>query len=184
MFLPDRFIKGECPRCGAADQYGDNCEKCGAAYTPTELKNPYSAISGVKPELKTSEHYFFKLSDKRCESFLRKYISAENGVLQTEAAHKMQEWLNSLSDWDITRDAPYFGFQIPNSKDKFFYVWLDAPIGYFGSFKNFCDKNKNKIPNLNFDDWIKADSTTEMYHFIGKDILYFHHTLNNEPLCL
>ena len=174
MFLPDRFIKGECPRCGAADQYGDNCEKCGAAYTPTELKNPYSAISGVKPELKTSEHYFFKLSDKRCESFLRKYISAENGVLQTEAAHKMQEWLNSLSDWDITRDAPYFGFQIPNSKDKFFYVWLDAPIGYFGSFKNFCDKNKNKIPNLNFDDWIKADSTTEMYHFIGKDILYFH----------
>ncbi|MBN8464536.1 MAG: class I tRNA ligase family protein, partial [Dechloromonas sp.] len=141
LFLPDRFIKGECPKCGAADQYGDNCEVCGAAYAPTDLKNPYSAISGAKPELRASEHYFFKLSDPRCEAFLRRYTSRDNGVLQAEAANKMQEWLgapgeNKLTDWDISRDAPYFGFEIPDAPGKYFYVWLDAPIGYMGSFRN------------------------------------------------
>ena len=174
LFLPDRFIKGECPKCGAKDQYGDNCESCGAAYAPTDLKEPYSAISGAKPELRTSEHYFFKLSDPRCESFLRQYTSRENGVLQNEAANKMQEWLgapgeNKLTDWDISRDAPYFGFEIPDAPGKYFYVWLDAPIGYMGSFKNLCGKN-----GLDFDEYFKPDSKTELYHFIGKDILYFH----------
>ena len=174
LFLPDRFIKGECPKCGAKDQYGDNCESCGAAYAPTDLKEPYSAISGAKPELRTSEHYFFKLSDPRCESFLRQYTSRENGVLQNEAANKMQEWLgapgeNKLTDWDISRDAPYFGFEIPDAPGKYFYVWLDAPIGYMGSFKNLCSKN-----GLDFNEYFKPDSTTELYHFIGKDILYFH----------
>ena len=174
LFLPDRFIKGECPKCGAKDQYGDNCESCGAAYAPTDLKEPYSAISGAKPELRTSEHYFFKLSDPRCESFLRQYTSRENGVLQNEAANKMQEWLgapgeNKLTDWDISRDAPYFGFEIPDAPGKYFYVWLDAPIGYMGSFKNLCSKN-----GLDFNEYFKADSSTELYHFIGKDILYFH----------
>ncbi|MGE5491254.1 MAG: methionine--tRNA ligase [Actinomycetota bacterium] len=174
MFLPDRFIKGECPKCGAKDQYGDNCEVCGAAYAPTELKNPYSAVSGAKPELRNSEHYFFKLSDPRCESFLRKYTSRDNGVLQPEAANKMQEWLgaegeNKLTDWDISRDAPYFGFEIPDAPGKYFYVWLDAPIGYMGSFKNLCGKK-----GLDFDEFFKPDSTAELYYFIGKDILYFH----------
>ncbi|PKO93265.1 MAG: methionine--tRNA ligase [Betaproteobacteria bacterium HGW-Betaproteobacteria-10] len=174
LFLPDRFIKGECPKCGAKDQYGDNCESCGAAYAPTDLKDPYSAISGAKPELRTSEHYFFKLSDPRCEAFLRQYTSRSNGVLQNEAANKMQEWLgapgeNKLTDWDISRDAPYFGFEIPDAPGKYFYVWLDAPIGYMGSFKNLCNKN-----GLDFNEYFKADSTTELYHFIGKDILYFH----------
>ncbi|MDD2743242.1 MAG: methionine--tRNA ligase [Rhodocyclaceae bacterium] len=174
LFLPDRFIKGECPKCHAKDQYGDNCEVCGAAYAPTDLIEPFSAISGAKPELRTSEHYFFKLSDPRCESFLRQYTSRSNGVLQSEAANKMQEWLglpgeNKLTDWDISRDAPYFGFEIPDAPGKYFYVWLDAPIGYMGSFKNLCSKN-----GLDFDEWFKADSTTEMVHFIGKDILYFH----------
>ena len=174
LFLPDRFIKGECPKCGAKDQYGDNCESCGAAYAPTDLKDPYSAISGAKPELRSSEHYFFKLSDPRCESFLRQYTSRENGVLQNEAANKMQEWLgapgeNKLTDWDISRDAPYFGFEIPDAPGKYFYVWLDAPIGYMGSFKNLCSKN-----GLDFNEYFKPDSTTELYHFIGKDILYFH----------
>lgn len=174
MFLPDRFIKGECPKCGAKDQYGDNCEACGAAYAPTDLKNPTSAISGAKPELRESEHYFFKLSDPRCETFLRRYTARENGVLQSEAANKMQEWLGEegehrLSDWDISRDAPYFGFEIPDAPGKFFYVWLDAPIGYMGSFKNFCAR-----VGLDFDDYFKPDSETELYHFIGKDILYFH----------
>ncbi|MCL2020677.1 MAG: methionine--tRNA ligase [Betaproteobacteria bacterium] len=174
MFLPDRFIKGECPKCGAKDQYGDNCEACGAAYAPTELKNPYSAVSGVKPELRQSEHYFFKLSDPRCESFLRRYTAPENGVLQSEAANKMREWLGQegehlLSDWDISRDAPYFGFEIPNAPGKFFYVWLDAPIGYMGSFKNLCER-----VGLDFDEYFKPDSSAELYHFIGKDILYFH----------
>ena len=174
LFLPDRFIKGECPKCGAKDQYGDNCESCGAAYAPTDLKEPYSAISGAKPELRTSEHYFFKLSDPRCESFLRQYTSRENGVLQSEAANKMQEWLgapgeNKLTDWDISRDAPYFGFEIPDAPGKYFYVWLDAPIGYMGSFRNLCGKN-----GLDFDEYFKPDSKTELYHFIGKDILYFH----------
>ena len=174
MFLPDRFIKGECPKCHAKDQYGDNCEVCGAAYAPTDLIEPYSAVSGAKPELRSSEHYFFKLSDPRCEAFLRQYTSRDNGVLQSEAANKMQEWLgapgeNKLTDWDISRDAPYFGFEIPDAPGKYFYVWLDAPIGYMGSFKNLCSKN-----GLDFNEYFKPDSTTELYHFIGKDILYFH----------
>jgi methionyl-tRNA synthetase len=174
MFLPDRFIKGECPKCGAKDQYGDNCESCGAAYAPTDLINPFSAVSGAKPELRNSEHYFFKLSDPRCEAFLRQYTGRANGVLQNEAANKMQEWLgapgdNKLTDWDISRDAPYFGFEIPDAPGKYFYVWLDAPIGYMGSFKNLCSKN-----GLDFNEWFKPDSSTELYHFIGKDILYFH----------
>jgi len=174
LFLPDRFIKGECPKCNAKDQYGDNCEVCGAAYAPTDLINPYSAVSGAKPELRTSEHYFFRLSDPRCEAFLRQYTSRDNGVLQPEAANKMQEWLgapgeNKLTDWDISRDAPYFGFEIPDAPGKYFYVWLDAPIGYMGSFKNLCSRN-----GLDFNDWFRPDSTTELYHFIGKDILYFH----------
>ena len=174
LFLPDRFIKGECPKCHAKDQYGDNCEACGAAYAPTDLIEPFSAISGAKPELRNSEHYFFKLSDPRCEAFLRQYTSRDNGVLQNEAANKMQEWLgapgeNKLTDWDISRDAPYFGFEIPDAPGKYFYVWLDAPIGYMGSFKNLCSKN-----GLDFDEYFKPDSTTELYHFIGKDILYFH----------
>jgi methionyl-tRNA synthetase len=173
MFLPDRFIKGACPRCGAADQYGDNCEVCGAAYAPTELKNPYSAISGAKPELRASEHFFFKLSDPRCEAFLRRFTRAA-GVLQPEAANKMQEWLGAegehlLSDWDISRDAPYFGFEISGAPGKFFYVWLDAPIGYMGSFKHLCDQR-----GIDFDAFWKPDSEAELYHFIGKDILYFH----------
>jgi len=172
LFLPDRFIKGECPKCHAKDQYGDNCEVCGAAYAPTDLIEPYSAVSGAKPELRNSEHYFFKLSDPRCEAFLREYTSS--GVLQNEAANKMQEWLgeageNKLTDWDISRDAPYFGFEIPDAPGKYFYVWLDAPIGYMGSFKNLCARN-----GLDFNEWFKPDSTTELYHFIGKDILYFH----------
>ncbi|HXE37151.1 MAG TPA: methionine--tRNA ligase [Azonexus sp.] len=174
LFLPDRFIKGECPKCHAKEQYGDNCEVCGAAYAPTDLIEPYSAVSGAKPELRTSEHYFFKLSDPRCEAFLRQYTSRDNGVLQPEAANKMQEWLgapgeNKLTDWDISRDAPYFGFEIPDAPGKYFYVWLDAPIGYMGSFKNLCGRN-----GLDFNEYFKPDSTTELYHFIGKDILYFH----------
>ena len=172
MFLPDRFIKGECPKCGAKDQYGDSCEACGAAYAPTELKNPFSAVSGAKPELKSSDHYFFKLSDPRCQTFLREWT--RQGSLQTEAANKLHEWLgdegeNKLTDWDISRDAPYFGFEIPDAPGKYFYVWLDAPIGYMGSFKNFCTKH-----GLDFDEYWKPDATTELYHFIGKDILYFH----------
>ncbi len=173
MFLPDRFIKGECPKCGAKDQYGDNCEVCGAAYTPNDLKDPYSAISGAKPELRNSDHYFFKLSSDSCQSFLRRW-TREQGRLQSEASNKMQEWLgaegeNKLTDWDISRDAPYFGFEIPDAPGKYFYVWLDAPIGYMGSFKNLCGKQ-----GINFDEYFKHDSKTELYHFIGKDILYFH----------
>ena len=173
MFLPDRFIKGECPKCGAPDQYGDNCEACGAAYTPNELKNPYSAVSGAKPELRQSEHYFFKLSDPRCQDFLRRW-TREPGRLQPEAANKMQEWLgaegeNRLTDWDISRDAPYFGFEIPDAPGKYFYVWLDAPIGYMGAFQNLCART-----GLDFDAYFRPDSEAELYHFIGKDILYFH----------
>src|SRR5882724_6135313 len=177
MFLPDRFIKGECPKCGAKDQYGDNCEVCGAAYAPTDLKNPYSAVSGAKPELRNSDHYFFKLSDARCQQFLRGWTTGkltEKPPLQQEAANKMQEWLgtegeNKLTDWDISRDAPYFGFEIPDAPGKYFYVWLDAPVGYMGSFKKLCDDK-----DINFDDYWKQDSDAELYHFIGKDILYFH----------
>ncbi|MFN3883173.1 MAG: methionine--tRNA ligase [Rhodocyclaceae bacterium] len=172
MFLPDRFIKGECPKCGAKDQYGDSCEACGAAYAPTDLINPYSAVSGAKPELKSSDHYFFKLSDPRCQQFLREWT--RKGSLQPEAANKLTEWLgeegeNRLTDWDISRDAPYFGFEIPDALGKYFYVWLDAPIGYMGSFKNLCAKK-----GIDFDAYWKPDSKAELYHFIGKDILYFH----------
>jgi methionyl-tRNA synthetase len=183
MFLPDRFIKGECPKCGAADQYGDNCEACGAAYAPTELKNPYSAVSGAKPVLKTSEHYFFRLSDPRAVEFLRDWTrgTTPDGSrrLQLEAANKMKEWLgdageNKLSDWDISRDAPYFGFEIPDAPGKYFYVWLDAPIGYFASFKNLAARNPD-IDVASFTEAGPAAATgTELIHFIGKDILYFH----------
>jgi len=182
MFLPDRFIKGECPKCGAKDQYGDSCEVCGAAYAPTELKNPYSAVSGAKPELRASEHFFFRLSDPRCQSFLRAY-TREAGRLQPEAANKMQEWLgaegeNKLTDWDISRDAPYFGFEIPGAPGKYFYVWLDAPIGYFGSFRNLVERRAGEGRAIDLASFIEADAAraagTEMYHFIGKDILYFH----------
>jgi methionyl-tRNA synthetase len=170
MFLPDRFIKGECPKCKAKDQYGDSCEVCGATYSPTDLINPYSAVSGATPERRETEHYFFKLSE--CADFLRDWT--RSGTLQLEAANKMTEWVgevgeNKLSDWDISRDAPYFGFEIPDAPGKYFYVWLDAPIGYMASFKNLCDKN-----GLDFDEYWAKDSTTELYHFIGKDILYFH----------
>lgn len=170
MFLPDRFIKGECPKCHAKDQYGDSCEVCGATYNPTELINPFSAVSGAAPVRKETEHYFFKLSE--CSDFLRGWT--RSGTLQQEAANKMNEWIgeageNKLSDWDISRDAPYFGFEIPDAPGKYFYVWLDAPIGYMASFKNLCAKN-----GLDFDEYWKAGSTTELYHFIGKDILYFH----------
>jgi methionyl-tRNA synthetase len=220
MFLPDRFIKGECPKCHAKDQYGDNCEVCGAAYAPTDLINPYSAVSGAKPELRNSDHYFFKLSDVSCQQFLREWT--RSGSLQPEAANKMQEWLgtegeNKLSDWDISRDAPYFGFEIPDAPGKYFYVWLDAPVGYMGSFRQLCEKHaltptlspreREQLPpspsgitndlagvvgqpsrmasssirvaggegtSLNFDDYWKQGSDAELYHFIGKDILYFH----------
>ena len=182
MFLPDRFIKGECPKCGAKDQYGDSCEVCGATYAPTELKNAYSAVSGAAPVRRASEHYFFRLSAERCEAFLRTFTQG-SGVLQPEAANKMKEWLgepgdNKLSDWDISRDAPYFGFRIPGTDDKFFYVWLDAPVGYFGSFRNYVQKQKARgrdIDEAAFLDAAKARAEgTEMIHFIGKDILYFH----------
>ncbi|HEY3699033.1 MAG TPA: methionine--tRNA ligase [Spongiibacteraceae bacterium] len=178
MFLPDRFIKGECPKCGAKDQYGDSCEVCGSTYTPTDLKNPYSAVSGAAPIRKASEHYFFKLSDQRCEKFLKAF-TREPGKLQVEAANKLDEWFTAgLSDWDISRDAPYFGFKIPGTDNKFFYVWLDAPVGYFGSFRNYVQKQKvlgNDIDEAAFLDAEKAKiAGTEMVHFIGKDILYFH----------
>jgi methionyl-tRNA synthetase len=166
MFLPDRFIKGECPKCHAGDQYGDSCEACGATYSPTDLIKPFSAISGAAPERRATEHYFFKLSE--CAEFLQQWTRA--GHLQEEAANKMNEWFASgLSDWDISRDAPYFGFEIPGAPGKYFYVWLDAPIGYMASFKNLCASK-----GLSFDDYWKPDSTAELYHFIGKDILYFH----------
>ncbi|MXS84354.1 methionine--tRNA ligase [Nitrosomonas sp. HPC101] len=173
LFLPDRFVKGECPKCGATDQYGDSCESCGAAYAPTDLKNPYSAVSGATPVRKASEHFFFKLSDARCVDFLRQW-TREGNHLQAEAANKMDEWLgeadeNKLSDWDISRDAPYFGFEIPGETGKYFYVWLDAPVGYMGSFKKLCAEK-----GIDFDTYWNKDSTTELYHFIGKDILYFH----------
>lgn len=168
MFLPDRFIKGECPRCGAADQYGDNCEVCGATYSPTDLKNAVSAISGTTPVEKETEHYFFKLG--HFESFLRDFL--QSGAVQKEIANKQMEWFESdqgLSDWDVSRDAPYWGFKIPDTEDKYFYVWLDAPIGYLASFKNLCERT-----GLDFDSFWRADSQQEVYHFIGKDIAYFH----------
>ncbi len=179
MFLPDRYVKGECPKCGAKDQYGDSCEVCGAAYAPTELKNPYSAVSGATPVRKASDHYFFKLSDPRCQAFLREYTQKE-GRLQPEAANKMAEWFAAgMNDWDISRDAPYFGFEIPDgngqSTGKFFYVWLDAPIGYFGSFKNFVDRQAKAGRAIDLAAYTGREAAgTELYHFIGKDILYFH----------
>ena len=166
MFLPDRFIRGKCPKCGAADQYGDNCEVCGAAYSPTELVNPVSAVSGATPVEKESEHYFFKLAD--FEKMLRDWTRA--GHLQKEVANKLDEWFETgLQEWDISRDEPYFGFEIPDVPGKYFYVWLDAPIGYLASMKYLCDQE-----NLDFDNFIKQDSDIEMHHFIGKDIVYFH----------
>tara|TARA_B110000114_G_scaffold91942_1_gene97025 strand:+ start:1363 stop:3423 length:2061 start_codon:yes stop_codon:yes gene_type:complete len=166
MFLPDRFIKGECPSCGTADQYGDNCESCGATYSPTDLKNAVSVVTGETPIEKDSEQYFFKLSD--FEDMLKTWTRA--GHIQKEIANKMDEWLeDGLRDWDISRNAPYWGFEIPDAPGKYFYVWLDAPIGYMASFKNWCDKN-----NASFDDYWKLDSHTELHHFIGKDIARFH----------
>ena len=178
MFLPDRFIKGECPKCGAKDQYGDNCENCGAVYAPTELKNPYSALSGVTPQLRHSEHYFFKLSDPRCVAFLEQWTQG-SGHLQTEVYNKIKEWLlptenadgvvgHGMADWDISRDAPYFGIEIPDAPGKYFYVWLDAPIGYLASLKNLFGKI-----GLDYEAFM-ADPATEQYHFIGKDIVTFH----------
>ena len=176
MFLPDRFVKGECPSCHAQDQYGDNCEVCGATYSPTELIKPFSAISGATPVLKESEHYFFRLGE--CEDYLKQWTAGSTTLadgrvqahLQPEALNKMNEWIEGgLQDWDISRDAPYFGFEIPDAPGKYFYVWLDAPIGYMASFKNLAARL-----NLDFNEYFKADSQTEMYHFIGKDILYFH----------
>jgi len=167
MFLPDRFIKGECPKCGAPDQYGDNCETCGASYSPNELKNPRSAVSGATPEQRESEHYFFRLGD--FEHMLKEWT--QGGGLQKEVANKLGEWFEAgLQEWDISRDAPYFGFEIPDHPGKFFYVWLDAPIGYMASFQNFCDRTEG----LEFDDFWSPTSEAEVYHFIGKDIIYFH----------
>lgn len=168
LFLADRFIKGECPKCGAPDQYGDSCEKCGSTYNATELKNPYSTLSGAAPVERESEHYFFKLPD--FEAFLKAWTRTP-GRLQSSIANKLDEWFAAgLADWDISRDAPYFGFEIPDAPGKYFYVWVDAPIGYMASFKNLCEKRDD----LNFDDYWQANSHTELYHFIGKDIVYFH----------
>ena len=177
MFLPDRFIKGQCPKCGAKDQYGDNCEVCGAVYAPTDLINPYSALSGATPLLKSSEHFFFKLSDPRCVDFLERWT--QDGKLQPEVANKVKEWFSvrsnadgstseGLGDWDISRDAPYFGIEIPDAPGKYFYVWLDAPVGYLASLKNLLEKRGES-----FDDYM-ASPGLEQYHFIGKDIVTFH----------
>ncbi|MCC6134517.1 MAG: methionine--tRNA ligase [Candidatus Contendobacter sp.] len=166
MFLPDRFIKGDCPRCNAADQYGDSCENCGATYSPTDLKNPRSVISGATPVLKESLHLFFKLAD--FEAMLKEWIVS--GPVQLQMANKLNEWFEAgLQEWDISRDAPYWGFEIPDAPGKYFYVWLDAPIGYMASFQNYCDRT-----GLKFDDFWSSDSQAEVYHFIGKDIAYFH----------
>jgi methionyl-tRNA synthetase len=167
MFLPDRYIKGECPKCGTRDQYGDSCENCGAVYAPTDLKNPYSALTGAKPVLKKSDHFFFKLSDPRAVEFLRGWT--QDGRLQPEVANKVREWLDGgLNDWDITRDAPYFGIEIPGARGKYFYVWLDAPIGYLASLKNYLEKKGQDFAKY------LADPKVEQIHFIGKDIIYFH----------
>ena len=171
MFLADRYIKGECPNCGTPDQYGDACENCSSVYSATELRNPYSTLSGAKPELRSSEHYFFRLSDPRCVQFLKEWIG-HPGRLQSQVANKASEWLEgekSLADWDISRDAPYFGIGIPGDPGKYFYVWLDAPIGYFASLKNYCDRT-----GVDFDAFVRPGGDTQMVHFIGKDIIYFH----------
>ncbi|MEH6642328.1 methionine--tRNA ligase [Vreelandella glaciei] len=166
LFLADRFIKGTCPKCGSEDQYGDNCEKCGATYTPADLINPVSAISGATPEVRTSTHYFFKLPD--FADFLQRWI--DDGHVQPQIRNKLMEWFESgFNEWDISRDAPYFGFEIPDAPGKYFYVWLDAPIGYLASFKNLCDRE-----GIDFDSYWKKGSDAEVYHFIGKDIVYFH----------
>jgi methionyl-tRNA synthetase len=174
MFLPDRFIKGECPKCGAKDQYGDSCEVCGAVYTPTELKNPFSVLTGATPVMKSSEHYFFKLSDERCVNFLQEWTQTP-GRLQSEVLNKIKEWFTKdeegnggLGDWDISRDAPYFGIEIPDAPGKYFYVWLDAPIGYLASLKGYLTKQGKDF------DAFMADESMEQIHFIGKDITYFH----------
>ena len=188
MFLPDRFIKGECPKCHALDQYGDNCEVCGAVYAPTDLINPFSALSGAKPEMKSSEHFFFKLSDPRCVAFLEKWT--QDGKLQPEVANKVKEWFSvrtnpdgttseGLGDWDISRDAPYFGIEIPDTAingapAKYFYVWLDAPVGYLASLKNLLDKRRSLDPKCPDYDAYMANPELEQYHFIGKDIVTFH----------
>jgi methionyl-tRNA synthetase len=179
MFLPDRYIKGECPKCGAKDQYGDSCEVCGAVYSPTELKNPYSVLSGAKPELRSSEHFFFKLSDPKVVEFLKSWT--QDGKLQTEVAKKAAEWFEAgMNDWDISRDAPYFGIKIPGTDNKYFYVWLDAPVGYLASLKNHFDKGgaKNHAhpesrTTQTYDEFVN-DPAVEQIHFIGKDIVYFH----------
>jgi methionyl-tRNA synthetase len=174
MFLADRYIKGECPNCGAKDQYGDACENCSTVYAATELKNPYSTLSGAKPVLKSSEHYFFRLSDAKCRSFIREWLET-SGRLQPQVVNKAKEWLDgkgdkALSDWDISRDPPYFGIRVPDiGEEKYLYVWLDAPIGYFASLKNYCTKK-----GLDFDAFVRPDAPAEMVHFIGKDIIYFH----------
>jgi methionyl-tRNA synthetase len=181
MFLPDRYIKGECPKCGTKDQNGDSCENCGSTYAPTDLKNPYSVLTGAKPELRRSEHVFCKLSDARVVAFLRDWTSKT--PLQPEVKNKIAEWLgdekgSKLADWDISRDAPYFGFEIPDEPRKYFYVWLDAPIGYLASLKNYFDSGKARKngDKRSFDEFIAPSSDVEQYHFIGKDIVY-HHTL-------
>ena len=183
MFLPDRYIKGECPKCHTKDQYGDNCENCGAVYAPTDLINPFSTLSGARPELKNSEHFFFKLSDPRCVEFLEKWT--QDGKLQPEVANKVKEWFSvrtnpdgttseGLGDWDISRDAPYFGIEIPDAPGKYFYVWLDAPVGYLASLKNLLDKRAVLDPQSpSYDDYM-ANPALEQYHFIGKDIVTFH----------
>ncbi len=181
MFLADRYIKGECPSCHAKDQYGDSCESCGAVYAPTELINPYSALTHATPVLKSSEHFFFKLSDPRCVQFLQEWTTGSNAQgnkrLQSEILGKTREWLGTgeadseanLNDWDISRDAPYFGIEIPDAPGKYFYVWLDAPVGYLASLKSYCDQN-----NIDFDALLDPEGRTEQVHFIGKDIVYFH----------
>lgn len=179
MFLPDRYVKGTCPKCTAPDQYGDSCESCGATYSPTDLIDPYSTVSGAKPDRKRSTHLFFKLSDERCEDFLREFTQ-NTDRLQPEASNKMKEWLGEvgeakLSDWDISRDAPYFGFPIPGTDGtKFFYVWLDAPVGYFGSFLNYLSNQQSLDNSKHTQDFLRPGGETELIHFIGKDILYFH----------
>ncbi|RYF36011.1 MAG: methionine--tRNA ligase, partial [Comamonadaceae bacterium] len=180
MFLPDRFIKGECPNCHAKDQYGDNCEVCSKVYSPTDLINPYSALSGATPVLRSSEHFFFKLSDPRCQEFLTRWTAS--GAVQPEVLNKISEWLRpddegktALGDWDISRDAPYFGIPIPDAPGKYFYVWLDAPVGYLASLKNWFDKGGARSAGepRSYADYI-ADPAVEQVHFIGKDIITFH----------
>ncbi len=166
MFLPDRFIRGTCPKCDAEDQYGDSCEACGSTYAPTDVVNPRSAVSGTAPVMRESEHYFVRLGEFQDE--LQAWMNS--GAMQPEVVNKMNEWFaDGLRDWDITRDAPYFGFEIPGTQDKYFYVWVDAPVGYMASFSEFCDAQ-----GLDFDAWWGPDSDAEIYHFIGKDIMYFH----------